>query len=138
MPWPGTGIEIRHGGGRPNARRHTVPIEIDDDVMASLGALYDSGSSSSQISPAAERDDCRLQLQAPVADGPQLGREAKQRNERVDGQAFRLAAVGGDGYVLVMMGEYGLIFVTSVEAFYIFGSNGRLVDVKVRKSTDSL
>jgi hypothetical protein len=47
-------------------------------------------------------------------------------------------SVGGDGYVRVLMGEYGLIFVTSVEAFYIFGSNGRLVDVKVRKSTDTL
>lgn len=47
-------------------------------------------------------------------------------------------AVEGNSFIHESIGEYGLLFQTSVEAFWVFNSAGRLVDLKVRKTTDAL
>ena len=47
-------------------------------------------------------------------------------------------SIGGKSYVDAVVGRYSMPFTTSVEAFYIFDSKRRLVDVRVRKTTDAL
>ena len=46
--------------------------------------------------------------------------------------------VHGEYWAVVLLGEYRVLFVTSVEAFYIFNGAGELVGVGVRKSVDAL
>ena len=47
-------------------------------------------------------------------------------------------AVAGNSFIRATVGEYMMVFTTSVEAFYIFGPDRRLVEIAVRKSTESL
>jgi hypothetical protein len=37
-----------------------------------------------------------------------------------------------------LIGEYRVVFWTSVEAFYIFDAEGNLREIRVRKSVDAL
>jgi len=46
--------------------------------------------------------------------------------------------VAGTSFTHAVVGEYSLIFTTSVEAFYVFGQDRRLVEIAVRKTTDAL
>ena len=46
--------------------------------------------------------------------------------------------VAGSSYIDAVVGEYAIVFGTSVEAFYIFDANRRLVEIAVRKTTDGL
>lgn len=46
--------------------------------------------------------------------------------------------IAGSSYIRAVVGEYTVVFVTSVEAFYIFDANRRLVEIAVRKTTDGL
>lgn len=45
--------------------------------------------------------------------------------------------ITGSSFTHAVVGEYTLIFTTSVEAFYIFGQDQLLVEIAVRKTTDS-
>lgn len=46
-------------------------------------------------------------------------------------------SLDGEGFIRVELGEYRTIFITSVEAFFIFDLGDNLIDVKVRKTTDA-
>lgn len=46
--------------------------------------------------------------------------------------------VAGSSFIRALAAEYGIVFVTSVEAFYIFNSDRQLVEIAVRKTTDAL
>ena len=46
--------------------------------------------------------------------------------------------IPGSSFISAVAGEYGLIFVTSVETFYIFDLNRSLVEIAIRKTTDAL
>jgi ABC-type dipeptide/oligopeptide/nickel transport system permease component len=48
------------------------------------------------------------------------------------------STAAGNSFTHAVVGEYGLIFTTSVEAFYVFGRDRRLVEIAVRKTTDAL
>jgi len=48
------------------------------------------------------------------------------------------SSVEGESFIRALAGEYGVVFTTSVESFYIFDSDGMLVDIKIRKTTDAL
>jgi hypothetical protein len=46
--------------------------------------------------------------------------------------------VAGSSYIDAVVGEYRLVFTTSVEAYYIFDSDRRLVEIAIRKTIDAL
>jgi hypothetical protein len=51
---------------------------------------------------------------------------------------YPLTAVGGESFIHAPIVSYRLVFRSWVEVFYIFGADDRLVDLRVRRSTDSL
>lgn len=53
------------------------------------------------------------------------------------GSSYPVSARGGASYTRVALAEYGIVFKTSVEAFYIFDGDRRLVEVGIRKTTDA-
>jgi hypothetical protein len=54
------------------------------------------------------------------------------------GSTYPPAALGGDGWQRALVSEYRFILVTSVEAYFYFDGSGRLREIKVRKTVDSL
>lgn len=48
------------------------------------------------------------------------------------------STVPGSSFIRALVSEYGIIFTTSIESFYIFGDDGFLSEISVRKTTDSL
>ena len=46
--------------------------------------------------------------------------------------------VAGSSFITAVVGKYSVVFETSVEAFYIFDSDRRLVEIAVRKTTDGI
>jgi hypothetical protein len=54
------------------------------------------------------------------------------------GYSYPPTDVHGEYWLRVLLGEYGLLFTTSVEAFYVFDASGQLVGVSIRKTTDAL
>lgn len=46
--------------------------------------------------------------------------------------------IAGNSFTHAVVGEYTIIFTTSVEAFYVFGQDQHLVEIAVRKTTDAL
>lgn len=53
------------------------------------------------------------------------------------GSDYPLTTRGGSSFTHVVLAQYGIVFTTSVEAFYIFDSNQRLIEVGIRKTTDA-
>ena len=51
---------------------------------------------------------------------------------------YREIERGGEAWTNVVLDRHGFPFQTWVEAFYVFDANGRLVEIAVRKTTDSL
>jgi hypothetical protein len=56
-------------------------------------------------------------------------------NQRGD---YPLSAIGGSSFIAESVAHYYLPFRTDVEAFYMFDASGNLVDLRVRKTTDSI
>ena len=54
------------------------------------------------------------------------------------GSEYPLSSVSGSGFIHACVGEYRVFLYCSVEAFYIFGPKHTLVDIRVRKTIDSL
>ena len=48
------------------------------------------------------------------------------------------SSVAGSSLIRALVGEYTVVFVTSVEAYYVFDADRRLVGISVRKTTDAL
>jgi hypothetical protein len=48
------------------------------------------------------------------------------------------STVPGHSFLHVVVGEYRIVFTTSIEAFYIFDAERRLAEITVRKTTDAL
>ena len=48
------------------------------------------------------------------------------------------SSVEGESFIRALVGEYDIVFTTSVESFYTFDSDGMLADIKIRKTTDAL
>jgi hypothetical protein len=46
--------------------------------------------------------------------------------------------IGGTSFIHESVAHYGLIFRADIEAFYIFDSQGTLVDLRVRRTVDAL
>jgi hypothetical protein len=51
---------------------------------------------------------------------------------------YPLTRVGGEAFIHESIGHYRLIFRTDVEVFYVFDATGKLADLRVRKSVDSI
>ena len=51
---------------------------------------------------------------------------------------YPLTKIGGEGFIHESIGHYRMVFRTEIEVFYIFDRAGKLVDLRVRKSIDSL
>ena len=51
---------------------------------------------------------------------------------------YPLTQIGGEGFIHESIGHYRIVFRTDIEVFYIFDGAGKLVDLRVRKSVDSL
>lgn len=47
-------------------------------------------------------------------------------------------STGGRSFIHANIAEYGVFLSTSVEAFYIFDNNRKLIEITVRKTTDAL
>jgi hypothetical protein len=54
------------------------------------------------------------------------------------GESYPVSSVPGSGFIHAHLGDYRVLFVSSVEAFFIFGSKQELVDIRVRKTVDAL
>jgi hypothetical protein len=50
---------------------------------------------------------------------------------------YPLTKVGGEAFIHESVDHYWFVFRTDVEAFYVFDTCGKLVDVRVRKSVDA-
>ena len=46
--------------------------------------------------------------------------------------------VRGSSFIRALVAEHRMIFVTSVEAFYVFDSRKKLVEIAIRRTTDSI
>lgn len=58
---------------------------------------------------------------------------------KIDGPSdYPLTRTGGTSFIHETLDRSRLLFRTSVEVFYIFDTEGRLVDLRVRRTTDSL
>lgn len=60
------------------------------------------------------------------------------RGEVRPNTSFPPTTVAGSSFAHVAIAEYRIIFTTTVEAFYVFDADRRLVDIAVRKTTDAL
>ena len=64
---------------------------------------------------------------------------AKLNRQHIEpNRGYPPTTTGGESWTQVVLDTHGFPFETWVEAFYIFDSDGRLVDIGVRKTTDSL
>jgi hypothetical protein len=54
------------------------------------------------------------------------------------GNQYPPAEVGGATWERALVGEHRLVFATSVEAYFYFDDAGRLAEIRVRKTVDSL
>ena len=50
---------------------------------------------------------------------------------------YPISAIGGSSFIAESVAHYYLPFRTDVEAFYMFDASGHLVDLRIRKTTDS-
>ena len=51
---------------------------------------------------------------------------------------YPLTSTGGSSFIHESIAHYGPIFRADIEAFYVFDSNGRLVDLRVRRTVNAL
>lgn len=51
---------------------------------------------------------------------------------------FPPTSIGGESFIQESVANYWLVFRTDIEAFYIFDSRQKLVDLSVRATTDAL
>ncbi|MBF6023961.1 hypothetical protein [Lysobacter niastensis] len=104
----------------PDWRWHLSPEKIESRLLEATPI----GSSEDQV---------LAHLQAQGLKPAPLWRGAVAPNT-----AYPPSTVAGGSFTHTVVGEYSLIFTTSVEAFYIFGVDQRLVEIAVRKTTDAL
>jgi hypothetical protein len=50
---------------------------------------------------------------------------------------YPLTTIGGSSFIHESVAHYGAIFRTDIEAFYVFDANGKLVDLRVRRTVDA-
>lgn len=102
----------------------SVLLRMPEGVLtAYLSHATPIGSTEEDVIAYANRSGCE-------ADGP-------YRNELLPSSDYPKNSSGGSSWATCAMGEYGLIFETAVEVFYIFDENGRLKEITIRKTTNS-
>lgn len=100
----------------------SVLLRMPEGVLtAHLSHATPIGSTEEEVIAYANRSGCE-------ADGP-------YRNELLPNSSYPKNRSGGSSWAKCVMGEYGLIFETAVEVFYIFDENGRLKEITIRKTT---
>jgi hypothetical protein len=50
---------------------------------------------------------------------------------------YPLTKIGGSSFIHESIAHYGPIFRADIEAFYVFDANGKLVDLRVRRTVDA-
>jgi hypothetical protein len=84
------------------------------------------GSSEEEVISNLRESGARLQIEEPW------------RGNVAPNTGFPPNTVAGSSYIVAVVGEYRVVFTTSVAAFYIFDSDRRLVEIAIRKTVDAL
>ena len=120
-------------------------------LVALATALLVAGAAAWKFTPSLYRSpqfiEAELLEKTPIGDAEapvvqvikQQGRQAAvHRHMHIPaGSDYPPTKVAGEGFAVVLLGEYWAPFRTSVEAFYVFDSTNRLVGITVRKTIDA-
>ena len=126
-------------------------MKISASAFALLCALALSSCASVSVLP---RSELRLDpevIESKLLSGTPVGTSEDQVLRHLQSKGLKptpiwrgnieVAHLGNDypasSFSRIDLGDYGLIFETSVEALYLFGQDQRLLEISVRKSTDS-